>query len=287
MNDLLSDRTPPVIAAEINAIKHQTGKIILAGAIEIGRRLKEVKELLPHGEWGKWLGNSVSYSQKTAERLMKIFEAYGAKADASLEVGTQEQGQTLTNLNYSQALILLGVPEKERAQFIAELDIESLSARELTKVVNERSQAVKERDQVIKERDQALLEKADLRKALEEQADQITHLSTERDSLKTNAEGLRNSKAEVEARALVLEKELLSVRKSVESESVEQLKKDLNAANLKARGNKIALLYESLDRAFKDLTWEIKNLAADDPEAYKVYRKRVQEFLSRCSNQNI
>ncbi|MDQ7093614.1 DUF3102 domain-containing protein [Desulfosporosinus sp. PR] len=280
MNDLPSDRTPPVIAAEINAIKHQTGKIILAGAIEIGRRLKEVKELLPYGEWGKWLEDSISYSQKTAERLMKIFEAYGAKADASLDVGTQEQGQTLTNLNYSQALILLGVPEKERVQLIAELDVESMSARELTKAVNERSQALKERDR-------ALQEKADLRKDLEEQAGQITQLSTERDNLKTNAEELRNSKAEVEARALALERELLSVEKSLESESVKQLKKDLNAANLRARVNKITLLYESLDRAFKDLTWEIKNLAADDPEAYKVYRKRVKDFLSRCSNQTI
>ena len=46
MNDLITDRTPLVIAAEINTIRHQTGKILLAGAIEIGRRLKEAKDLL-------------------------------------------------------------------------------------------------------------------------------------------------------------------------------------------------------------------------------------------------
>jgi len=43
VSDLTTDRTPPMIAAEITAIKHQTGKILLAGAIEIGRRLKEVR----------------------------------------------------------------------------------------------------------------------------------------------------------------------------------------------------------------------------------------------------
>ena len=57
MKDLVTDRTPFVIATEINTIRHQTRKILLAGALEIGRRLKEAKELLPYGEWGKWLEN--------------------------------------------------------------------------------------------------------------------------------------------------------------------------------------------------------------------------------------
>lgn len=55
MNNLIPDRTLPVIAAEINTIKHQTEKILLVGAIEIGRRLKEAKDLLPYGEWGNLL----------------------------------------------------------------------------------------------------------------------------------------------------------------------------------------------------------------------------------------
>ncbi len=45
------ERTPLVIAAEINRIKQQTCKIMLTNAIEIGKRLKEAKALLPHGEW--------------------------------------------------------------------------------------------------------------------------------------------------------------------------------------------------------------------------------------------
>jgi len=69
MDDLITDRTPPVIAAEINTIRDQTGKVLLAAAIEIGRRLKEAKDLLPYGEWGKWLEESVSYSQKTDRKI--------------------------------------------------------------------------------------------------------------------------------------------------------------------------------------------------------------------------
>ncbi|AFM01081.1 Protein of unknown function (DUF3102) [Desulfitobacterium dehalogenans ATCC 51507] len=78
MNDLATERTPLVIAAEINMITHQTKKILLASAVEIGRRLKEAKSLVKHGEWGKWLEESVSYSQQTAGRLMKLYEEYGS-----------------------------------------------------------------------------------------------------------------------------------------------------------------------------------------------------------------
>ena len=51
MNEPIIERTPLVIAAEINRIKQQTCKIMLTNAIEIGKRLKEAKALLPHGEW--------------------------------------------------------------------------------------------------------------------------------------------------------------------------------------------------------------------------------------------
>jgi len=38
MNEPISERTPLVIAAEINRIKQKTCKIILTNAIEIGKR---------------------------------------------------------------------------------------------------------------------------------------------------------------------------------------------------------------------------------------------------------
>ncbi|WP_291300335.1 DUF3102 domain-containing protein, partial [Desulfosporosinus sp. BICA1-9] len=41
--DIISGRTPHVIAAEINIIKYQAERIYLAAAIEIGRRLTEAK----------------------------------------------------------------------------------------------------------------------------------------------------------------------------------------------------------------------------------------------------
>ncbi|MHB1406874.1 MAG: DUF3102 domain-containing protein [Desulfitobacteriaceae bacterium] len=272
MNDLLTDRTPPVIAAEINTIKDQTGKILLAGAIEIGRRLKEAKDLLPHGEWGKWLEESVSYSQKTAEKLMRIFDAYGTGQPASLDAGAQ--AQALPNLNYTQAFILLGVPEEERAQFIAEIDVDSMSTRELQKAVKERSQAVKERDR-------ALQEQADLRQALDEQVSKITQLTTERDNLKTKAEELSKSQAEIGSKAGKLQSELISIKQSTAYEAVQRMSKNLTAAYIKASANKIAFLYESLDRTFKELLWELSEFAAKDPDTHEAYKNKIIDFLTR------
>lgn len=66
ISDSITERTPPVIAVEINMIKQQTEKVVLNNAIEIGRRLKVAKDLIPYGEWGKWLAESISYTERTA-----------------------------------------------------------------------------------------------------------------------------------------------------------------------------------------------------------------------------
>jgi hypothetical protein len=42
-----------------------------------------IAALLPHGEWGKWLVESVSYFQRTADKLMQLFKEYGDKLFAT------------------------------------------------------------------------------------------------------------------------------------------------------------------------------------------------------------
>ncbi|WP_396391509.1 DUF3102 domain-containing protein [Desulfosporosinus shakirovi] len=40
------------------------------------RGLTEAKALLKYGEWGKWLEESVDFSQSRANKLMRIFKEY-------------------------------------------------------------------------------------------------------------------------------------------------------------------------------------------------------------------
>lgn len=42
-----------VITSEIKELCNAAGKTMLLYAAEIGRRLVEAKEILPHGEWGR------------------------------------------------------------------------------------------------------------------------------------------------------------------------------------------------------------------------------------------
>ena len=144
--DVSSGRTTHVIAAEINMIKYQTKEIYLAAAVEIGRRLTEAKALIQYGEWGKWLEESVDFSQSRANKLMRIFKEYGAGQP------TSSNSDPDPNLNYSQAVLLLGIPKEERAQFIIDMDIEGMTKQELRQAVNERSQTLQEKDQVLQEK---------------------------------------------------------------------------------------------------------------------------------------
>lgn len=148
----LETRTPLMIAAEINSIKEQTRKLLIVNSIEIGRRLVEAKSLLPHGDWGKWLEESVDYSQRTANNLMKIFQQYG---DDQLSLfGSEAKSQTLANLTYSQAVTLLGVPEEEREAFVEENDVQNMSTRELKKAIKEKEELQERLDKVSEKAEQ-------------------------------------------------------------------------------------------------------------------------------------
>ena len=135
MNVSSTGRTPFVIAAEINAINRESRKMLLKNAIEVGRRLKEAKELLNHGEWMKWLKESVSYSKSTAANLMNLYEEYG---HLLLNPSDNDSNfQTFGNLTYSQALLLLGIPEEERQEFAVQNDVANMTARQLNQAVKE------------------------------------------------------------------------------------------------------------------------------------------------------
>lgn len=140
MNDksLSIDRTPQLIAVEINGIKEATQIICLNHSIEIGRCLCEAKSLIKHGEWGNWLKESVNYSKSTANYLMRMFEDYGAN-QLSL-FGSEAKSQALRTLSYTQAVALLGIPQDEREDFIQDHDIENMSTRELKQAIKDKQE---------------------------------------------------------------------------------------------------------------------------------------------------
>ena len=118
-----------ILAAEINGIKEQAARTMVAAACEIGKRLVEAKNNLPHGRWGDWLSRNVDYSERTAQQLMKCWEEYGRPGGQALE--------SVAGLTISKAMALLGATKEEREELIENGEAERLSVRELKKRIEE------------------------------------------------------------------------------------------------------------------------------------------------------
>ena len=147
MNEMeKTERTVDTVTLEINTLHRQAQQMMLGYVIEIGRRLVEVKEMLPYGSWGTYLAQRTPYSQSTANNFMKIFQEYGDENLSLFEEGTKSQ--TFGKLSYTQALALLALPADEREAFSRENQVENMSSRQLQEAIKERNQAREEAERL-------------------------------------------------------------------------------------------------------------------------------------------
>ncbi|AFQ44340.1 DUF3102 domain-containing protein [Desulfosporosinus meridiei] len=270
MSDLLKERTPLVIAAEINTIRHQAGKIILTSAVEIGRRLQEAKDLVPYGEWGKWLKESVNYSQRTADRLMQLWEEYGTKLLTSPASDSLSDSSLVTNLTYTQALILLGIPEEEREEFIAKHDVESMTNLEL--------------QQAVKDRDQAIQEKKDLQKDLDLKSSELAQLTTQAQSLEQQVNDYKSKYTAEQEKVTLKAKELETVKEELPSTSkITELEKKLKdtetTSSVKTLEAKFSIHRDNMLNAYNELLKVLTALDRTDREVKEKYRENVSTIL--------
>lgn len=245
MNEIITVRDGDVIAAEINAIKEQTRRVMISSSIEIGRRLVEAKSAVPHGEWGKWLEEKVDYSQSTANNLMQLYREYGEGQENLFDNWTNSQ--TFANLTYTQHMALLALPFCDRAEFAERNDVENMSTRELEKAIREELEKAQEENKRLQEKlghTQGKLSDAecdieDLKEDLEKAKDRIFD---EKQIAKAQNEDLQKKIAAAEKdkeRAEKSEKSALNLVKKLEKQLKEAQEKEAAAvADLqKAREN--------------------------------------------------
>ena len=294
MNEIVSSkaagvasRTPELIAAEINNIKEQTRKIVLYNSIEIGRRLVEAKCLIEHGEWGEWLENSVNYSQRTANNLMRIFEEY-APAQLSL-LDNNPNSQAFANLTYTQAVALLGIPSEERENFAKDNDIENMSTRELQKAIKEKQELeeklkVKE-DELKKNSDKIAkveAEKSKIKKQMESLQDRnkelLTNKEAEIENLKTFISDIEDklSKAQNDGNHEEVEKLREELNKSLNelentNKKVEELEEKLKEKPIEVMANEVVIekIPEEAERELQELREKVRQASSESKPIVK------------------
>lgn len=288
MSNLVVNRTPEVIAAEINSIKEQTRKVVLYNSIEIGRKLVEAKELVPHGEWGNWLEEAVDYSKSTANNLMKIFEEYGSDQITLLDDNLKSQA--FGSLNYSQAVLLLGLPSEDREKFVEENKVDEMSTRELKKAIADLKKANKEKDNALKERDEAIEKLNALEESNRILEETFNEGAVERNSLEEKVKKLEREIEEVktskpvetvnvdweEITAEVQEKmDKLIEEKEAAERKIKELESKQNNSSIKFK-----IYFEEAGRSYQKLLEELGNVKSIDEVEYIKYRSATEKFLN-------
>ena len=311
---MAAQRDIQTVTTEIRTLHRQAQGMILNYAIEIGRRLKEAKSLLEHGEWGEWLENEVDFSRSTANNFMKIFEEYGAR---QVSLFGDANSQTLGDLPYTHALKLLAVPAEEREEFVEAHHVEDLSSRELDRLIKERDTAVR-RAEESEERElaqadalaelEALRNKVETqermagegRAALHQMEEKVAaaqeRLDKEKKKAKEREDQLRRELEEARSNPEVPEDVLAKIRAEVEeasSASVEKAKREAQeAVEALAQARKDLALADGDMAVFKELfrrvqedfglmTDAIRRIRGKDPESAKKLQNAVQALVKQ------
>ena len=215
MNEIT--RSAAVIAAEINEIKSRTFGILEAettyakrSCFEIGKRLEEAKASIPHGEWGDWLENNVSYSVSTANDLMRIYREFG---NEQIDMITgKSDAEVFEGLSQSQMVALFALPKADRAAFVEEhreeLESGELSTRKLKEEIKRLNEVIEQKDKEIYDNDQSYGELVTQKKAAELVAKEAEEKAV---------------KAEARAEDLQIRIEELEQAKPIEATAVEKV----------------------------------------------------------------
>ena len=205
-----SERNIEAITSEILQLKNDAGNAILG----IGQRLLEAKAILPHGEWLPWLTEQVEFSERQAQRFMKLAQEWANPT-------------ALSDLGATKALALLALPPEERQKFLSEnhiVDGEEKSVIDMTS--RELEKAVKERDEALHaaEAARAAAETADQSRAKME-AD-MTALKKLHQATQAAEAQAREVLAEAQAELKALRERPVEVAVEVDQKALEEARRE-------------------------------------------------------------
>ena len=225
-------RSIEIVTAEIHTIRDNVARVFMDGVVQIGRRLEEVKQLVPQGEWLAYLDKELGYKPSTAQNYMRIAREFG---DGQIGMSGKTPSDFFGNLGYSQLLPLLGLPEEEREALAEEHDLAGMSSREIQALVKERDEA---KAAAAAAREQADEQGQEARRARDALASAEDALKAEQEKNKAQADAARanaQTAAELQRQLDELEAKAGQPRPLTDEER-EALRAEIAAEQADARG---------------------------------------------------
>ena len=303
-------RSGEVIAAEINLIKKETAQSVMRAAVKIGMLLNEAKIAVGHGNWANWLYDNVDYSEKTAQRFMKLADAYGQNLLSDIE--SDEYSEAIADMLPTKALILAQLAPAERREYVETHDIENESTRkmqeEIAKLKEENEQlclSINAKDQELADKDQQIAS-VDIRVAHEVSAARakakeefsITEKQIRKDLAKAVgkadelkkklAEAEKAPKAQIDSKEVeALKKQLSDVEESLKQKEAEKVKfEEEYRRKLRTASNplvqKMLFALETWQKASVELVRAYSTLAEDE-ESNETAKRIREAILKQCT----
>ena len=125
-------RDGQTIITEIKTLYYQAQISALNSFIQIGQKLIELKDMIPHGQWAEYIKDNLDWNERKVQRFMQLAEGY---ADGSAYAKLISNPSFLSDLNITNALALLAIPEEEVEEFASEHVSEETTNKELAEEI--------------------------------------------------------------------------------------------------------------------------------------------------------
>lgn len=205
--------------------------------LQLGRVLTEAKELVPHGEWAKWVGENADVDLRGAQYFMQCYATYGLDPE-------------MAKLGQSKLRSMLALTDGQRDKLLAENDVQNMSVRKLKDEVRKAREEEQE-----KTREAVAAEKVNAAKMAESAArkaanDARTEYEEQLETMKAELEDHKRIAQELKERA-----ELAEAQAKDALEDAIKAGKDVSSrsAEIEAEAKRIRQELEDKDAIIEDL----------------------------------
>jgi len=262
----IENKSTEQLTAEANTFYRQAEQLAGMSAMmlaETGRRLAEVKNRIPHGEFKKWCEENLEFSYRKAARTMQLAEKMDDENSLFSKV------PTLATIGISRVWALLAAPEEVAAEDVENNDVESMKVRELqdelAKVKAEKEAAEHKAEMSDRSNDDIRKELASMQRKLSDAVSEEEYANMQ-ESYEERSKILNQELSQVKADSAELQAKLNKAKEDLKKQKAKQ--KELEAAK-----------DEEVKKAIEGKTAEIEEQAAARA------RESSQELLDRTQRQ--